>query len=33
MITFITPTLWKSDKILDNIESFKRLNYENCPNF
>jgi hypothetical protein len=29
MITFITPTLWKSDKILDNIESFKEANIPN----
>jgi hypothetical protein len=29
MITFITPTLWKSDKILDNIESFKKANIPN----
>lgn len=29
MITFITPTLWKSDKILDNINSFKEANIPN----
>jgi hypothetical protein len=29
MVTFITPTLWKSDKILDNIESFKESNIPN----